>query len=194
VTNIPTHIRCPWAGNDPLYIAYHDHEWGVPLHDDSRLFEFLLLEGAQAGLSWLTILRKRENYRRAFSGFAIDTIAGWGEVEKARLLADAGIVRNRLKIDAAIRNAHAAQRIRNEYGSLDTFFWGFVNGQPQVNRWQTMEQVPAHTTTSDAMSKALKSYGCNFVGSTICYAFMQAIGMVNDHLIGCFRHPDYRGE
>jgi len=190
VTNIPDSVRCPWAGNDPLYTAYHDHEWGVPLHDDSRLFEFLLLEGAQAGLSWLTILRKRENYRRAFAGFDIDIVASWGEKEKTRLLADAGIVRNRLKIDAAIRNARAMQQIRNDYGSLDAFFWSFVDGQPQINHWQTLEQIPAHTTSSDALSKALKSYDCNFVGSTICYAFMQAIGMVNDHLVCCFRHPD----
>lgn len=184
--------RCPWAGSDPLYTAYHDHEWGVPLHDDTRLFEMLILEGAQAGLSWLTILRKRENYRRAFAGFAIDTVASWGETETARLLADAGIVRNRLKIEAAIRNARAAQQIRSEHGSLDDFFWHFVDGRPQVNHWQSLEQVPAHTVTSDALSKALKGYGCNFVGSTICYAFMQSVGMVNDHLVNCFRHPDHR--
>jgi len=184
--------RCPWCGTDPLYRTYHDEEWGTPQHDDTRLFEMLLLEGAQAGLSWLTILRKRKNYRSAFNGFDIDTIAGWSDVEKARLLADAGIVRNRLKIDAALRNARAAQQIRAEHGSLDAYFWSFVGGRPQINRYSRLDQIPASTPLSDRLSKSLKGYGCNFVGSTICYAFMQAVGMVNDHLVDCYRHPDNR--
>jgi DNA-3-methyladenine glycosylase I len=183
--------RCPWAGTDPLYISYHDQQWGVPVHDDQLLFEMLLLEGAQAGLSWLTILRKRENYRHAFGGYNVEAIAGYDDTDRTRLLADAGIVRNRLKIDSAIRNAQAALRIRQEHGSLDRFLWDFVDGQPVVNAWRTMADVPALTPTSDRMSKALKQYGCNFVGSTICYAFMQATGMVNDHLLSCFCHPDH---
>jgi len=185
-----TPMRCPWCGSDPIYIAYHDLEWGVPLHDDTRLFELLLLEGAQAGLSWITILRKRENYRRAFAGFDVETIAGWGADEQARLLTDSGIVRNRLKIEAAIRNARAALRIREKHGSLDAFFWQFVDGRPRINHWKTMEQIPARTATADTLSRELKAYGCNFVGPTICYAFMQSIGMVNDHLVSCYRHPD----
>ena len=182
--------RCPWCGTDPLYVAYHDDEWGVPLHDDQRLFEMLVLEGAQAGLSWLTILKKRPAYRRAFADFAIDSVAAFDETDVARLLADPGIVRNRLKIAAAIRNARAVQRIRDEFGSLDAFLWRCVDHTPLQNCWTTPDQVPARSVQSDALSRELRRYGCNFVGSTICYAYMQAVGMVNDHLVGCFRHGE----
>jgi len=182
--------RCPWCGNDPLYRSYHDQQWGIPVHDDTLLFEMLLLEGAQAGLSWLTILRKRENYRHAFDGFNPDKIAAYDDTDRARLLADAGIVRNRLKIESAIKNARAVLRIQQEFGSLDDYFWQFVAGEPVINHWQSMADIPARTPTSDQMSKDLKQRGCNFVGSTICYAFMQATGMVNDHLVDCFCHPD----
>jgi DNA-3-methyladenine glycosylase I len=180
--------RCAWCGSDPLYVAYHDQEWGVPLHDDTRLFEFLVLEGAQAGLSWLTILRKRHHYRQAFAGFDADQVAGFGEAEIARLLDNPGIVRNRLKIESAIRNARAVLAVRAAYGSLDRFLWQFVDGQPQQNHWRTLAEIPASTRQSEQMSKELRRLGCNFVGSTICYAFMQAVGMVNDHLVDCFRH------
>ncbi len=180
--------RCPWCGSDPLYIAYHDAEWGVPVHDDTRLFEFLILEGAQAGLSWLTILKKREHYRRAFAGFDAASVARYGADDIARLAADPGIVRNRLKIEAAIRNARALLAIREQHGSLDNFLWQFVDGQPVQNRWRTLQEVPASTTQSERMSRELRRLGCNFVGPTICYALMQATGMVNDHLVACFRH------
>jgi DNA-3-methyladenine glycosylase I len=171
-----------------LYVAYHDEEWGVPLHDDSRLFEFLILEGAQAGLSWRTILRKRPHYRQAFAGFDVDQVAGYGDTEIARLLDNPGIVRNRLKIVAAVRNARAVLAIRAAHGSLDRFLWQFVDGRPLQNQWRTLAEVPASTPLSDRMSKELRRLGCSFVGTTICYAFMQAVGMVNDHLVGCFRH------
>ena len=180
--------RCPWCGDDPLYVAYHDDEWGVPVHDDNRLFEFLILEGAQAGLSWLTILRKRAHYRRAFHGFDAETVARYGEIDIARLLADPGIVRNRLKIEAAIRNARAVLTIRERHGSLDAFLWQFVDGRSVQNRWRTLAEIPASTFKSERMSRELRRLGCNFVGPTICYALMQATGMVNDHLVGCFRH------
>ena len=184
--------RCAWCGTDPLYVAYHDTEWGVPLHDDHRLFEFLILDGAQAGLSWITILRKRENYRRAFHDFDAERIAKYGARDVTRLLADPGIVRNRLKINSAIRNARAYLRLREAHGGLDRFLWRFVEGVPKQNAWKTLRDLPARTAESDAMSEALKEAGFNFVGSTICYAFMQAAGFVNDHLTGCFRHAEVR--
>ncbi len=181
--------RCPWCGTDPLYTAYHDREWGVPLHDDRRLFEMLILEGAQAGLSWITILRKRENYRRAFAGFDVRKVAAFDAEHIAVLCADAGIVRNRLKIQAAVKNARAVLRIQERHGSLDAFVWRFVDGRPLQNAWQTLSQVPASTPAAEALSRELKRMGCTFVGATICYAFMQAVGMVNDHLVSCYRHP-----
>lgn len=185
-------VRCPWCGSDPLYRHYHDREWGVPVDDDRHLFEMLVLEGAQAGLSWLTILKKRENYRRAFAGFAIDEVAGFGDADRQRLLTDPGIVRNRLKIDAAIRNARVVLAIREEFGSLSSYFWRFVDGRPVDGARRTMAEIPARTGQSDAMSRDLKRRGCNFVGSTICYALMQATGMVNDHLVDCFRYEETR--
>ncbi len=182
--------RCEWCGNDPLYIAYHDTEWGVPQHDDRTLFEFLVLEGAQAGLSWLTILRKRENYRRAFAGFDAQKVAGYGAADVARLLADPGIVRNRLKIASAIANARGVLAIAEEFGSFDAFLWRYVDGRPRQNEWQVLKELPATTAASDAMSKELKRRGFNFVGSTICYSLMQAVGLVNDHVAGCYRHAE----
>ena len=184
--------RCAWAGDDPLCIAYHDHEWGVPSHDDRHLFEMLNLEGAQAGLSWITILRKRENYRRAFAHWDAAKIARLGEKDFARLMADAGIVRNRLKICATISNAEAFLKVRKEFGSFDRYLWQFVGGAPVQNRRRAMRDVPAYTPESDAMSRDLKRRGFRFVGSTICYAFMQAVGMVNDHLVTCFRHAELK--
>lgn len=179
--------RCPWPGDDPLYLAYHDKEWGSPSHDDTHLFEMLILEGAQAGLSWITILRKRENYRRAFADWNVEKVARFGEKDFARLMADAGIVRNRLKIGAAIGNAKAFLNVCGEFGSFDRYIWQFVDGKPVRKRRRTMRDVPTHTTESDAMSRDLKKRGFNFVGTTICYSFMQAVGMVNDHLASCFR-------
>ena len=180
--------RCAWAGSDPLYVAYHDEEWGVPVHDDRTLFEFLLLEGAQAGLAWITILRKRENYRKAFSGFDPAKIARYDRRKVERLLRDEGIVRNRLKVESAVRNARAFLAVRKEFGSFDSYMWSFVGGAPRQHRRRTMSEVPARTAQSDAFSKDLKRRGFNFVGSTIVYAHMQAVGMVNDHLVTCFRH------
>ncbi|NIM02024.1 MAG: DNA-3-methyladenine glycosylase I [Acidobacteria bacterium] len=182
--------RCWWAGEDPLYVAYHDHEWGVPCRDDAKLFEMLLLESAQAGLAWITILRKRENYRRAFSHFDPAKIARYDKRKKERLLADAGIVRNRLKIDSAIRNARVFLDLRQEFGSFSEFLWGFVDGEPIVNRFRRPDQIPASTPLSDSLSKELKRRGMNFVGSTIVYAYMQSVGMVNDHLVDCPRHKE----
>jgi DNA-3-methyladenine glycosylase I len=179
--------RCGWVTDDPLYLVYHDEEWGVPVHDDRRLFEMLTLEGAQAGLSWLTILRRREGYRRAFHGFDMEKIARYGERDAARLLEDPGIIRNRAKIEATIRNARAALALVEETGSLDRFLWQFVGGRPRVNHWKTLREIPAETAESKAMSKELKRRGFGFVGSTICYAFMQAVGMVDDHTAECFR-------
>jgi len=179
--------RCPWCGNDPLYTAYHDQEWGVPLHDERRLFEMLTLEGAQAGLSWLTILRKREGYRKAFAGFDPELVAAFDDTDTVRLLADPGIVRNRLKIASAISNARAVMEVQARYGSLDAFLWGVVGGRPIRNNWKSITEIPCRTPRSDTLSKELKRRGFRFVGSTICYAFMQATGMVNDHLSGCFR-------
>ena len=180
-------LRCPWATVEPS-IAYHDEEWGVPVHDDRLLFEFLILEGAQAGLSWITILKKRENYRKAFHGFRAEKIARYGARDVKRLLSDAGIVRNRLKIAATIQNAKAFLAVREEIGSFDAYLWSFVGGKPKQNRWRRMSDVPARTAESDAMSRDLLRRGFKFVGSTICYALMQATGMVNDHLVTCPRH------
>lgn len=180
--------RCEWCGDDPLYVAYHDEEWGVPVHDDRRLFEMLILEGAQAGLSWSTILKKRENYRKAFNRFDARKIAKYDKTEIAKLLADPGIVRNRLKIAATVQNARAFLEVQKEFGSFDRYIWQFVGGKPKQNRWKSLKEIPAKTAESDAMSKDLKKRGFSFVGSTICYAFMQAVGMVNDHITTCFRH------
>jgi len=180
-------VRCEWARSE-LMIRYHDEEWGVPVHDDRRLFEFLILEGAQAGLSWETILNKRENYRAAFDGFDFERVAGYDRKKIAQLLKNEGIVRNRLKVASAVRNAQALLRVQVEFGSFDRYVWQFVDGRPLVNSWKLLGQVPARTAQSDAMSKDLKKLGFNFVGSTICYAFMQAVGMVDDHVVGCFRH------
>lgn len=188
-----TLVRCGWCGTDPLYVAYHDTEWGVPVHDDRMLFEFLILEGAQAGLSWITILKKREAYRRAFAGFDAGKVARFGPRQVERLLADAGIVRNRLKIEAAINNAQRFLAVQEEFGSFDAYVWRFVDGRPIMNRRKTLKQVPASTPESDALSRDLKARGFKFVGSTICYAHMQATGMVNDHLTGCFRHAEIGG-
>jgi DNA-3-methyladenine glycosylase I len=179
--------RCPWA-TTPLSVAYHDHEWGVPVHDDRRLFEFLILEGAQAGLSWETILNRREAYRLAFDDFDPRAVAAFGPRRIQQLMGNAGIIRNRLKIESAVRNAKAFLEIQNQFGSFDVYIWRSVGGQPRVNRWRSFGQVPAQTAQSDALSKDLKQRGFNFVGSTICYAFMQAVGMVNDHLLTCSRH------
>lgn len=180
-------IRCGWAKGE-LYIRYHDEEWGVPVHDDRRLFEFLILEGAQAGLSWSTILNKRENYRRAFDGFDVRRIAQYQAKKITSLLADSGIVRNRLKIASAVENAKAFLRVQEEFGSFDRYMWQFVGGKPRNNKWKSLRQVPARTPESDALSKDLQRRGFKFVGSTICYAFMQAVGMVNDHIVDCIRY------
>jgi DNA-3-methyladenine glycosylase I len=184
--------RCGWCGTDPLYVAYHDEEWGVPVRDERRLFEFLILEGAQAGLSWLTILRKRDGYRRAFDGFDAARMARYGDAERARLLADPGIVRNRLKIDAAIANARALLALHQRGATLTETLWRHVDGEPRQNTWTRLEQLPASTPVSEAMSRELKRLGFRFVGPTICYALMQATGMVNDHITGCFRHRELR--
>ena len=180
--------RCGWAGSDPLYVAYHDQEWGVPLHDDRLLFEFLILDGMQAGLSWATILKKRDNFRRAFDDFDPYLVAQYGDEKVAALLADPGIVRNRLKVAAAVQNARAFLEIQREYGSFDAYIWQFVGGKPKQNAWVALSEIPARTPESDAMSKDLTRRGFKFVGSTICYAFMQAAGMVNDHIVNCFRY------
>lgn len=181
--------RCDWAKND-LAIHYHDTEWGVPLHDDQKLFEFLILEGAQAGLSWDTILRKRENYRTAFDDFDAEKIVRYNDKKCAELLLDEGIIRNRLKIASAVRNAKCFLKVKEEFGNFDKYIWNFVGGKPFVNAWENIKQVPAATEISDKMSKDLKKRGFNFVGSTIMYAFMQATGMVNDHLVSCFRYKE----
>jgi len=182
--------RCAWAGTDPLYVAYHDQEWGVPIHDDRLLFEFLVLEGAQAGLSWSTILRKRDAYRRAFDGFEPRKVARFDKQKTAALLADAGIVRNRAKIASAIKNARAFLDVQTEFGSFDAYQWRFVDGRPIQNRRRAVGDIPARTGQSDAMSDDLKTRGFAFVGSTIIYAHMQAVGMVNDHVVHCFRHRE----
>jgi DNA-3-methyladenine glycosylase I len=182
--------RCPWCLGSPAYVRYHDEEWGVPVHEDRLLFELLILEGAQAGLAWSTILAKRDNYRRAFDNFDPWRIARYGTREVTRLMADAGIVRNRLKIGAAVANARAAVAVIERHGSLDAYLWRFVDGRPIQHRRRSLRQVPARTGVSDVLSKDLRLSGFRFVGSTICYAFMQAAGMVNDHLVTCFRHPE----
>lgn len=182
--------RCPWVGNDPFMSAYHDAEWGVPVHDDRRLFEFLTLEGAQAGLSWRTILQKRPAYRAAFDNFDPATVAAYGPDKTAALLANPGIVRNRAKIAAAIGNARALIQVQAEYGSFDRYIWQFVGGRPHQNAWRTLADFPAQTPESQAMSRALLKRGFKFVGPTICYAFMQAVGMVNDHTVDCFRYAE----
>jgi len=181
--------RCAWSKSD-LMTRYHDEEWGVPVHDDRTLFEFLCLEGAQAGLSWETVLKKRENYRAAFENFDPVAVSVFNQRKLDRLLLDPGLIRNRLKIASAVGNAKALVKVQAEFGSFDTYIWRFVDGKPLVNAWQAMQQVPAHTAQSDAMSKDLRKRGFNFVGTTICYAFMQAVGMVNDHLIDCFRYRE----
>lgn len=185
--------RCAWAAT-PLGIAYHDAEWGVPVHEDRTLLEFLVLEGAQAGLSWETILRKRDRYREAFEGFEAERVARFTAARQRRLLGDPGLVRNRLKIESAVRNARAMLAVQNEAGSFDAYVWGVVEGAPIVGQWRRQNEVPPRTAMSDALSADLKRRGFNFVGTTICYAFMQAVGLVNDHLVGCFRRSEVGGE
>ena len=182
--------RCEWCGDDPLYISYHDEEWGVPVHDDRHLFKMLTLEGAQAGLSWRTILNKRDNYNIAFHEFDFEKIAKYSSRDIKRLLGNSGIVRNRLKIESTVKNARCTLAIIDKFGSLDSFIWRYVDGIPIQNKWNTVVEIPATTKQSDTMSKDLKKLGFNFVGSTICYAFMQAVGMVNDHITDCFRYKE----
>ena len=186
--------RCGWVTDDPLYIAYHDTEWGVPEHDDRKLFELLILEGAQAGLSWLTILKKRDNYRRAFVDFDARKIAAFDDRKVTGLLANDGIVRNRLKIIATIQNARLFLTVQQEYGSFDAYLWQFIGGKPKINAWKTLKAIPLRTAESEAMSKALTKQGFKFVGPAICYALMQAAGMVNDHTIDCFRYTEIAGK
>lgn len=186
--------RCAWSVGDPLYEKYHDEEWGVPLHDDQKLFEFLILETFQAGLSWITILRKRENFRKAFDNFDYNKVANYSEGKIEELLGNAGIIRNKLKIRAAVSNAQAFLRVKEEFGSFDNYIWGFVNGKPIQNKWKSREDVPATTPLSDKISKDLKKYGFKFVGSTVVYAHIQATGMVNDHELSCFRHKEISNE
>jgi DNA-3-methyladenine glycosylase I len=185
--------RCRWAGSDPLYVAYHDEEWGVPVHDDRRLFEMLILEGAQAGLAWITILRKRDAYRKAYDNFDPARVARYTPRDKLKLLENEGIVRNRLKVEASVVNARAFLEVQREFGSFDDYIWRFVGGAPVQNRFRDLAELPATTAGSDTMSRDLKKRGFKFVGSTICYAFMQAVGMVNDHTIDCFRHVQLGG-
>jgi DNA-3-methyladenine glycosylase I len=182
--------RCGWCGVDPLYVRYHDREWGVPVKNDRKLFEFLVLEGAQAGLSWITILRKRDAYRRAFERFDPEVVARYDARAVRRLLADPGIVRNRMKLESAVKNARAFLEVQEEFGSFSKYQWRFVDGEPIVGRFRTLKEIPPRTRVSDAFSKDLKQRGFSFVGSTIVYAHMQAVGMVNDHLVGCFRHRE----
>jgi DNA-3-methyladenine glycosylase I len=184
--------RCKWAGSDPLYLDYHDNEWGIPVHDDRRLFEMLILEGAQAGLSWITILKKREAYRQAFDNFDPHIVSNYSEARLRQLLKNAGIIRNRLKIQATVQNAKAFLRVADEFGSFDRYIWQFVGHRSIQNHWKRQQDIPARTAESDVMTKDLKKRGFKFVGSTICYAFMQAVGMVNDHVIDCFRHSQIR--
>jgi len=187
-------MRCAWAGTDPLYVAYHDLEWGVPIHDDRLLIEFLILEGAQAGLSWSTILKKREGYRRAYDEFDPAIVAQYGEAKINDLLANAGIVRNRRKIEASVTNAQAYLKIQEQYGSFVVYVWQFVGGKPLQNSWKSLQEIPANTPESDALSKDLLKRGFKFVGTTICYAFMQAAGMVNDHTVDCYRYTELSGK
>ncbi len=188
-----TRIRCEWPTGDALMLRYHDKEWGVPVHDDRKQFEFLILEGAQAGLSWRTILHRREGYRKAYHRFDPKRVAAFGKRDQRRLLADAGIIRNRLKIAASIRNAQAFLKIQEEFGTFDAYIWRFVGGKPKHNAWKRLKQLPVTTPESDALSKDLKQRGLSFVGSTVIYAHMQAAGLVNDHLVHCFRHRELRG-
>ncbi len=185
-------VRCSWCEGDPLYTRYHDREWAVPVHSDRKLFEFLILEGAQAGLSWITILRKRPAYRAAFDWFDFNKVAEYGEREIKRILANPGIVRNELKVRAAVRNAKAFKKVRSEYGTFARYLWGFTDGRPVLNRWKTLRDVPASTPQSRQLSDDLKHRGFTFVGPTICYAFMQAVGLVNDHLTCCFRYKELK--
>ncbi|MGO9482642.1 MAG: DNA-3-methyladenine glycosylase I [Candidatus Kryptoniota bacterium] len=184
--------RCPWPTDDSMMIEYHDKEWGVPIHDDRKIFEFLVLEGMQAGLSWSTILHKRENFRKAFDNFDVEKIAKYDSRKIRRLLSDAGIIRNRLKLQAAVNNARQFIKVQEEFGSFDKYVWQFVDGHPIVNARETLKHLPARTNESDKMSKALKERGFKFVGTTICYAHMQAAGMVNDHMVNCFRYADLK--
>ena len=184
--------RCKWAGSDPLYLDYHDNEWGVPVHDDRHLFEMLILEGAQAGLSWITILKKREAYRQAFDNFDPQIVSNYSEARLRQLLKNSGIIRNRLKIQATVQNAKAFLKVADEFGSFDRYIWQFVGHRSIQNHWRRQQDIPARTAESDAMTKDLKKRGFKFVGSTICYAFMQAMGMVNDHVTDCFRHSQIR--
>jgi DNA-3-methyladenine glycosylase I len=183
-------LRCPWCGTDDLYVRYHDEEWGVPVRDDRKLFEFLVLEGAQAGLSWITILRRRENYRAAFAGFDIQKVASFSGDDVARLMNDAGIIRNKAKIESAVKNARVFLKVAEEYGSFAAYLWGFVDGKPLVNHWKEMSQIPAVVPLSEKISKDMKKRGFSFFGPTVCYSHMQAMGMVNDHLTACFRHAE----
>ena len=185
--------RCNWSTSDTIYIDYHDKEWGVPVHDDRLLFEFLILEGAQAGLSWITILRKRENYRKAFDNFDPVKVSKYSDKKVAKLLKNEGIIRNKLKINAAIQNAKSFLEVQKEYGSFNNYIWKFVDNKPKINHWTNLKEIPAKTLASDLMSKSLKKRGFKFVGSTICYAFMQAVGMVNDHTTDCFRYKEIAG-
>ena len=188
----PNIKRCPWAGSDPVYVSYHDKEWGVAIHEDRDLFEFLILEGAQAGLSWSTILKKREGYRKAFDNFDVQKISQYTEDDVARLLVNSEIIRNKRKITATITNAQAFLQVQAEFGSFDRYIWQLVRGKPIQNSWARLIDIPSSTPESDAMSKDLQKRGFKFVGSTICYAFMQAVGMVNDHVVGCFRHEELK--
>ena len=185
---MPETTRCPWPGNDPLYLDYHDREWGVPLRDDRALFELLVLETAQAGLSWITILRRREGYRRAFEGFDPVSVASYGEEKIAEILCDTGIIRNRKKLESAVSNARAYRSVQEAFGSVASYLWGFVDGQPIVNRWKEIAEVPAKTALSETLSRDMKSRGFSFLGPIACYAFLQSAGLVNDHLVSCFRH------
>ena len=186
--------RCPWPGKDEMYIKYHDEEWGVPVHDDSKHFEFLVLEGAQAGLSWLTILKRRENYRKAYDNFNPAKVSKYDEAKVEKLLADAGIIRNRKKIESSINNAKLFLEVQKEFGSFDNYIWSFVNHKPVINSWKKLSEIPATTELSDRISKDLKKRGFSFVGSTIIYAHIQAIGLVNDHLVSCFRYRQLIGD
>ena len=187
---MPEVTRCPWPGSDPLYADYHDREWGVPLRDDKALFELLVLETAQAGLSWITVLRRREGYRRAFEGFDPENVARYGEPKIASLIADTGIIRNRKKIESAVSNAGAFLRVREAFGSFSGYLWGFVEGKPVVNHWTELPEVPAKTVLSETVSRDMKSRGFSFFGPVACYAFLQSAGLVNDHLVSCFRHRE----
>ncbi len=183
---------CEWCLNDPLYLQYHDQDWGVPVHDDRLLFEMLILEGAQAGLNWLTVLKKRQTYRKAFLGFNPVKVAKFNARKKASLLKDPGIIRNRLKVESAVKNAKAYLKIQDDFGSFDAYLWAFVNFKPIQNKFRTLKDIPAKTAVSDALSKDLKKRGFNFVGSTICYAYMQAVGLVNDHVVSCYRYKEVK--